>query len=171
MDKGYIQVYTGGGKGKTTAALGLTLRAAGAGLSVLFLQFMKTAGYSEHISLPRLGNVRMEQYGTGKFIRGNPDADDKEAAQAGWQAARQAVFSGQYDIVVLDEINIAVHWGLVPLSELLELMRTKPAKLELVLTGRHANPQVMELADLVTEMKELKHYYQQGVPAREGIEK
>lgn len=172
MRKGYVQVYTGNGKGKTTAALGLALRAAGAGLRVLICQFMKKGEYSELRALRRLGDlVSVRQYGGGRFVGGKPEEADIAAARTGLAEARTMISSGSYDLVILDEVNVAIHYGLVSVEDVVGLIREKPKALELVLTGRHAHERVMGEADLVTEMREVKHYYGQGVRARRGIEK
>jgi cob(I)alamin adenosyltransferase len=170
--KGYVQVYTGNGKGKTTAALGLCLRAAGAGLKVFIAQFMKMGDYSEIKALERFSDlITVEQYGLGKFIRGKPSAEDIAASKKGFENVRAAVFSEKYDMVIIEEGNMAVHFGLIPLEDLLDLIERKPAPIEIVITGRNADPRLLEKADLVTEMKEIRHYYQKGVNARVGIEK
>jgi cob(I)alamin adenosyltransferase len=170
--QGYVQVYTGDGKGKTTAALGLALRAAGAGLNVFIAQFVKGAEYSEIKALGRFSDlIVLKQYGRGCFIRQDPGEEDKRMAGLGLEEAEAAMLSGNYQLIILDEINIATYFSLFPVSRLLELIGKKPAGVELVLTGRKADPRVVEIADLVTEMGEIKHYYQKGVEAREGIEK
>ena len=175
MDKlsvGKVQVYTGNGKGKTTAALGLMLRAAGAGMDIYFGQFMKTGDTSEAEALRRfLGHaVTMEQYGSGGELSGPDRARDAACARSGCEKARAALSSGRYDLVVLDEILVAQHLGLLAVEDLLQLMDERPQHTELVLTGRWAAEQVMQRADLVTEMGEVKHYFHAGVPARTGIE-
>jgi len=168
---GYVQVYTGNGKGKTTAALGLTLRAVGAGLKVYIVQFAKGMDYSELAALRRLGDaVVVRQCGRDCFIRREPTDEDRKLARQGFDEARQAVLSGDYDVVVLDEANIATYYGLVTVDELLALVDERPAGVELVFTGRKADERLVARADLVTEMVEIKHYYQQGVQARKGIE-
>jgi len=169
---GTVQLYTGDGKGKTTAAFGLALRAAGHGRRVLILQFMKgSERYGEVLAARRLAGVAVEQYGRDDFVRrGAPTAEDRRLAAAGMARARQAVASGDYDLVILDELNVAVAYGLVPEDDVLALIKGKAAALELVLTGREAPPALIEAADLVTEMKEIKHPYQRGVKAREGVE-
>lgn len=172
MVRGYIQVYTGDGKGKTTAALGLSLRAAGAGLSVYFAQFIKQGEYSEITALKSFSDrVTVEQFGRGRFITGTPAPEDVAAARAGLEKVRAAMASGNYDVIVLDEANGAVQVGLFPVSALVEIMDAKPEGMELVITGRGAHEEVVARADLVTEMKEVKHYYEKGVAARTGIEK
>jgi len=169
--KGYIQVYTGNGKGKTTAALGLTLRACGAGKKVLFTQFIKGDDYSEIKAIEKyLPSVTVKQYGLGRFISGAPLPDDIEVARQGVHELSEIISSGQYDIIVMDEANVALHHGLIDLDEFLGMLRTKADGTEIVITGRYAKPGILEIADLVTEMREIKHYYQQGVLAREGIE-
>lgn len=171
MEKGYVQVYTGNGKGKTTAALGLCLRAVGAGLQIYFGQFMKGSDYSEIRTLKTLSGVAVEQYGEGLgFFTGSDDEAHKAAAQTGLIKAKEALTSGKYDLLILDEINIAEYFGLLKTSDVLELIASKPGNTELILTGRYASKAIMDAADLVTEMAEIKHYYSSGVPSREGIE-
>jgi cob(I)alamin adenosyltransferase len=171
MRKGYVQVYTGNGKGKTTAALGLALRAAGAGLKVFIGQFIKKERCSEHLMLERFGDmITYQQYGRG-LIRHTPTEEDIAGAREGMREISDVVRSGSYDVVILDEVNVAVSVGLISVEEVLGLIREKPATVELVLTGRNANDAVMAEADLVTEMREIKHYYEKGVQARRGIEK
>jgi len=174
MEKGYIQVYTGNGKGKTTAALGLALRAVGHGFKVLIIQFTK--GHTHHGELrsaEKLApHLTILQMGRDSFVsKDHPASQDIELAQKGFAVAREAVESKSYDIVILDEINVAVDYGLVALSDLLYLLDHKPDEVEIILTGRNAKPEVLERAHLVTEMVEIKHYYTQGVPARKGIER
>ncbi len=173
MEKGLIQVYTGNGKGKTTAALGLALRAVGHGLKVLIVQFMKgERGYGELESAKNLSPyLTIKSMGRDAFVsKSDPNPEDTLWAQKGLQLARDAIGSREYDIIILDEINMAIDYGLIPLSDLLHLLDSKPDTVELVLTGRNARPEVMEKADLVTEMVERKHYYKKGVKARKGIE-
>jgi cob(I)alamin adenosyltransferase len=170
--KGYVQVYTGNGKGKTTASLGLSLRAAGAGLKVFIAQFLKQGDYSEIRALERFSDlIRIEQYGLGRFIKGKPTEEEIQAAQKGLQEVKEAMLSGEYDVIIVEEGNVAAACGLFEVQKLLELISLKPDDLELVITGRGASPEVIDQADLVTEMKEIKHYYQKGVAARVGIEK
>lgn len=169
--KGYVQVYTGDGKGKTTAALGLALRAAGAGLRVFIAQFVKGMRYSELEALARLGDrITLRQYGRTCFIRNRPEPEDVAAARRGLEEVRGIVHGGAVQVVVLDEANIAVHFGLFSADELLEVVTGRPENVEIVITGRNAHPKILEAADLVTEMREVKHYYGQGVEARPGIE-
>jgi cob(I)alamin adenosyltransferase len=172
MRKGYIQVYTGNGKGKTTAALGLALRAAGAGLRVFIVQFIKKRKCSEHsIIRERFSDlITVKQYGEGLIMKRKTTKSDMEAAQKGLAEIRDAVTSNKYDIVVLDEANVAVHYNLITIKDLLDIMENKPEGVELVITGRYADKRVIEKADLVTEMKEIKHYRENGVKARRGIE-
>lgn len=172
MERGYVQVYTGDGKGKTTAAIGLSMRALGAGMKVFFAQFVKGMEYSELDLLKRFGDqLIVRQYGTGCFIVREPSAADIAAAREGLAEAREAMQSGRYDLVVLDEANIATYFKLFSVEELLEAISSRSPGTEIVVTGRRADPRLIETADLVTEMREIKHYYQQGVQARTGIEK
>jgi cob(I)alamin adenosyltransferase len=174
LAQGLIQVYTGNGKGKTTAALGLALRAVGRELMVCMIQFMKGGGpYGEHLAAKRLAPfLTIHQTGREGWVnRDNLDPEDQRLARAALLLAQQSLLSGEYDLVILDEINGAVSFGLLPVDEVLALMAQKPAGVELVLTGRNADPRIIEAADLVTEMREIKHYYKAGVPARLGIEK
>ncbi|AHF97420.1 MAG: cob(I)yrinic acid a,c-diamide adenosyltransferase [Desulfurella sp.] len=172
-EKGYVQVYTGNGKGKTTAAIGLTIRALGAGLKVLFVQFVKGLPYSEHKALSRFENLTIKQFGRPEFIHSKPSDEDIKAAKDGYNYVMD-IFTNSpnlFDVVVLDEANIAVFFGLFSDDELIELIDKKPQNTELIITGRYATQKVIDRADLVTEMKEIKHYYTQGVIARDGIEK
>ena len=172
MKKGYVQVYTGNGKGKTTAAMGLALRAVGAGHKVFIGQFVKGMKYSELNSLDMLSDhITVNQYGRDVFIRGNPKPEDVEKAKAGLEEIREALTSGNYQLVIMDEGNIATYYKLITAEDVLELIAAKHEDTELVITGRNADPLIIEKADLVTEMKEIKHYYQAGVKARVGIEK
>lgn len=169
--QGFVQVYTGDGKGKTTAALGLALRAAGAGLKVYIGQFVKNAEYSELYTLHRLADaITVEQYGRGCFLLSKPTQADIDAARAGLASIGRALTSGGFDVVVADEINVAHALGLLVENDLLALMALRPEAVELVFTGRGAPPSVLARADLVTEMRPIKHYYDQGVLARRGIE-
>jgi cob(I)alamin adenosyltransferase len=171
-NKGYTQVYTGNGKGKTTAAIGLAVRAAGAGLKVFIVQFIKMGGYSEIKALQRFSDlITVEQFGLGRFIKGTPRPEDIEAAQKGLERAKAVMASDEYNIVIMEEANVAANVGLFAVNDLLKIIHSKPDDMELVITGRGASPRIIEKADLVTEMKEIKHYYQAGVRARVGIEK
>jgi cob(I)alamin adenosyltransferase len=170
-ERGYLQVYTGDGKGKTTAAFGLALRAAGAGRRVFIAQFAKQAPSGEEAVLGRLTNlIRVERYGLGGFIRGAPTPKEVEAAREGLSAVRRAISSGSYDLVILDEGNSAVHLGLFSVDEVLEAIGLAGGKVEIVVTGRNAHPRLLEKADLITDMREVRHYYAKGVKARKGIE-
>ena len=170
--KGYIQVYTGNGKGKTTAALGLAIRAAGAGLKVFIAQFIKMGDYSEIKALKRFKDlITVEQFGSGRFIKGKPSASDIEAARKGLEKIKAAFTSGQHNVVIMEEANVATKVGLLSVEDILEIIVEKPKDVELVITGRGADSRIIENADLVTEMKEVKHYFQKGVKARIGIEK
>jgi len=170
--KGYIQVYTGNGKGKTTAALGLAIRAAGAGLKVFIAQFIKMGEYSEIKALERFNDlITVEQFGTGRFIKGKPSASDIDAARKGLERIKAVFVSNQHNVVIMEEANVAAKLGLLSIEDMLEIMAEKPENVELVITGRGADSRIIEKADLVTEMKEVKHYFQKGVKARIGIEK
>lgn len=169
--KGYVQVYTGNGKGKTTAGLGLAVRGAGAGLQVFVGQFLKQGNYSEIKALSRFDNITVEQFGMGKFVKGAPSEKETAAARAGYARLCDILTAGAHDLVIVDEGNVAVTCNLISEAEMLALIARKPENVELVITGRGALPSVMARADLVTEMKEIKHYFHQGVAARRGIEK
>ncbi len=173
MEKGLIQVYTGNGKGKTTAALGLAFRAVGHGRKVFIIQFMKgNIEYGELESAKKLSPyLTIKQMGRETFVsKTNPDPIDIKLAQDGFIFAKKVISSKEYDIVILDEINVAVDYGLILLSDLLHLIDSKPETVELILTGRNASPELLERADLVTEMVERKHYYKKKINARKGIE-
>ena len=169
--KGYVQVYTGNGKGKTTASLGLALRAAGAGLKVFIVQFMKQGMYSEIKALKKFDNIVVEQYGAGQFVKGKPSDAERANCRQGYERLCRIIESGNHDLVIAEEANIACFCGLLSEEDLLHLIAIKPEHIELVITGRYAPASVMDKADLVTEMTQIKHYYQQGVEARVGIEK
>lgn len=169
--KGCLQVYTGNGKGKTTAALGLALRASGRGLPVYIGQFMKGQDYGELQAIPQLKGVQLEQYGDPGWVRkGRIKQSHLDLAAAGLLKARAALHSGDYKIVILDELNMAVWFELIPLEAVLALIESRPEGVELILTGRNADPAILERADLITEMTEVRHYYEAGVGARQGIE-
>ena len=161
------------GKGKTTAAFGLALRAAGAGLKVYFTQFVKGTKYSECHAVEKYLSafITLKQYGMGYFIEREPNEEDRRVASEGLREIREIMCSGKYDVIILDEANIAVYYKLFSLEDLLDFIDAKPENVELVITGRHADPKIIDRADLVTEMKEIKHYYRKGVEARVGIEK
>ncbi len=169
---GLVQVFTGNGRGKTTAALGTVLRAVGQGLRVHIIHFMKgTYPYGEQKALTYLPNVTVSRFGKLDFVDpNNIKEDEREEARKALEAGREAIHSGNYDIVVLDEVNIASGWGLVPVEKVIELIEEKPDDVELILTGRYADQRLIEAADLVTEMVEIKHPYQQGIKARQGFE-
>lgn len=169
--KGYVQVYTGDGKGKTTASLGLALRAAGAGLKVYIVQFLKHGDYSEIKALSRFENITIEQYGLGKFVKGKPSKEDIEAGKKGLKKLQTILSKGHHDLVIAEEANVAVKYNLFSEADLLALIDRKPGHVELVITGRGATQNVMDKADLVSEVREVKHYYKQGVQARVGVEK
>ena len=175
MEKKFIgrfQVYTGDGKGKTTAALGLALRACGAGLRVFIGQFIKGMAYAElAVIKERLEGVELAQYGRDCFITKAPTEADIALAQNGLLDLRERMLSGRYEVIIADELNIAVHLGLVSIEEVLSLINERPEGVELVLTGRYAHEKIIEAADLATEMREVKHYYKSGLQARYGIEK
>lgn len=176
MKNGYIQIYTGNGKGKTTAALGLALRALGAGFKIFIGQFLKNGDYSEIKALDKFSQthkdqITVEQYGSGKFIKGKPTKEEKAAGRAGYNKILQILKKGDHDLVIVEEGNVAMMCNIISETDLLELMDSKPNHVELVITGRGATEKLFEKADLVTEMKEIKHYFKQGVTARTGIEK
>jgi len=172
LERGCVQVYTGNGKGKTTAALGLALRAVGRGLKVCILQFIKGGGpYGEHLIAEKLAPLlTIIQTGRPGWVNTKDITADRTVAQEAFTKAKELLTSGEYDLFICDEINGAVGFGLIDVEQVLELISLKPEQVELVLTGRNAHERVMEAADLVTEMREIKHYYKAGVPARTGIE-
>ena len=169
---GLVQVYTGNGKGKTTAALGLALRAAGSGLRTYIGQFLKSRHYGELVTVRRLAPyVTVEQYGLAGWVHVNGvTPEQRAAAQEGLAKVRRALLSGEYDLVVADEINIALDFGILTEGEVIDLIDNRPPQVELVLTGRRAAVSIIGRADLVTEMQEVRHPYRQGIPARVGIE-
>ncbi|NLH28699.1 MAG: cob(I)yrinic acid a,c-diamide adenosyltransferase [Bacteroidales bacterium] len=169
--KGYIHVYTGNGKGKTTAVLGLALRAVGAGKKVYFAQFVKGKIYSEIDAINRyIPEITVKQYGRGCFIVNEPTLEDIQAAKEGLEEVGAVIRSGKYDVVVLDEATIALHYKLFSVEELIAVLQEKREETEIAITGRYAPEELIEIADLVTEMKEIKHYYTKGISARKGIE-
>jgi len=172
LKQGLIQVYTGDGKGKTTCALGLALRAVGQGFKVFMVQFLKTDDTGEVQAARRLApDFTMESFGTPGFPRlSDPDPETVAAARQAFALARQVILGGEHDLVILDEINLSLKYGLVPLAEMLEILRQRPPNVEVVLTGRDAPSELVDLADLVTEMRPVKHYFEAGVKARRGIE-
>ncbi len=167
---GYIHVYTGNGKGKTTAAFGLAMRAAGRGKKVCIIQFMKPdRGYGEQISARKLG-IEVHPMGRDRFVnKNNPDEVDVKLASEALELARNKLKEG-YDLLILDEINVAVDFNLIAMDDVLDLLSEIPDRTEVVLTGRYARKEIIDRADLVTEMREIKHYFRNGVIAREGIE-
>jgi cob(I)alamin adenosyltransferase len=169
-EQGFIHVYTGSGKGKTTAAIGLALRAAGAGKKVFIAQFIKGLPYAEMDILAQVPNVKLKQYGRGCFITKKPEQEDIEAAEQGWREVSEMIFKNLYDVIILDEICVALYFHLLKVKDVVSVLKQKPYGMEIVLTGRYAPSELIELADLVTEMQEIKHYYHKGVKARKGIE-
>jgi len=165
-----IQVYTGNGKGKTTAAIGLALRAAGAGFNVYIGQFAKGHLCSEHKALKKIKNIEVKRFGRDCFIRHKPAQADIELACRGLERVKKIIACRKYRLIILDEINIALKLGLIPLKEVLDLIKRTPDGIELVLTGRYAPTQLIRCADLVSWIKEVKHYYKRGFKARKGIE-
>ncbi len=173
METGQFQVYTGDGKGKTTAALGLALRASGAGLRVYIGQFMKRGTFSEIASLRRLPDITVEQYGSerGLLIGRAAAAEDMDCARTGFEHLKAALTSGKYEVVIADEINCALAFGLLNEADLLLLIDSRPECVELVFTGRGAREAILNRADLITEMRPVRHYYRdKRLPARKGIE-
>jgi len=168
---GHVHVYTGNGKGKTTAALGLALRAAGAGMRVFITQFAKSRRGGEHKALERFSDlVTIKQYGRKSFICGKATEEDVSLARAALAEAKDRLVSGEHELVILDEANIATYFGLITVDALLDVVKAKPIDVELVITGRNADQAVIDAADLVTEMREVKHYHQEGAKAKPGIE-
>jgi cob(I)alamin adenosyltransferase len=169
---GLVEIFTGNGKGKTSAALGVVLRALGHGWRVHIVYFMKGGyPYGEQKALSQLPNISFARFGQEGFVDpANIKPEEREQARQALEEARRAVLSGEYDLVVLDEVNIAAAWNLVDVKDVIELIKQKPEKVELILTGRYADEKLIELADLVTEMKEIKHPYRKGISARRGIE-
>lgn len=171
MEKGYLHVYTGNGKGKTTAAFGLALRAAMAGKRVFVGQFVKSMCYHETEVESILPQIHTEQFGRGCFIGRNPEEADKKAARQGLDRCREALSGKEYDLVILDELNMALYFGLLTAGEVLEALHNRGGQVEAVVTGRYAPQELINAADLVTEMTEIKHYYQKGVESRDGIDR
>ena len=172
LSKGYIHIYTGNGKGKTTSAFGQALRAVGQGYKVFIIQFMKGRSYGECVAAEKyLPRLTVHRSGLDSFVmKNNPAPVDIELARQGLNLAKQALTSGKYQMVILDEINVALDFKLIPLEEVIELIRTKPAAADLVLTGRYAPAELIELADTVSDVREVKHHYAQGIKERAGIE-
>lgn len=173
LDKGFIQIYSGNGKGKSTAAIGQAIRAAGSGLRTYIIQFMKEYPYSEIESLKKLNNwIEVEQCGNDDYVykKELPPEDEIEKCKNGLLRAKEKMLSGDFDLIILDEICVAIYFKLFNTIEVLDFLKSKPANVELILTGRYCPQELIDIADLVTEMKEVKHYYQKGVLARKGIE-
>jgi len=170
MEQSFVHVYTGNGKGKTTAALGLSVRAALAGKKVFFAQFIKGMEYSELKVSEFIKNIEIQQFGRECFIYKKPTEEDIEAANKGMDVCEKVLKGVEYDLVVLDELNIALYYKLIPLGRVVKAIRERTQSIEVVITGRYAPEEIIEIADLVTEMKEIKHYYNQGIQARKGIE-
>jgi cob(I)alamin adenosyltransferase len=173
LEKGFIQIYTGNGKGKSTAAIGQAVRAAGYGLKIYIAQFMKEYPYNELKSLEKLKDwITIEQFAGDDFVyrKELPNKIERDKARRGLESAKSKMLSGKYDIIILDEVCVSIHFGLFNDEEILTFMKMKPDNVELILTGRYCPDKLMEAADLVTEMKTLKHYYLDGVLARKGIE-
>ncbi|HWQ89099.1 MAG TPA: cob(I)yrinic acid a,c-diamide adenosyltransferase [Desulfitobacteriaceae bacterium] len=170
MDKGYIQVYTGDGKGKTTAAFGLAVRAACYGLKVYIGQFVKDMKYHETKITDYLPNIKIEQLGVGCFIDRSPDENDRAVAGKALAACAEILKKGEYDVVILDEITIAIYFQLITIEDVIKALENRAGHVEVILTGRYAPEELIDKADLVTEMREIKHYYTQGVLSRPGID-
>jgi cob(I)alamin adenosyltransferase len=172
FERGLIQVYTGNGKGKTSAAFGLALRAVGRGMRVFMIQFIKGGfDYGELYVVDKLPNLTLKAFGRGKFVTEKPAGkEDVELAGQALALAEETIKGGRYDVVILDEVNVALSLKLISLEKVLRLIKEKPKHVELVLTGRDAPEEIIEAADLVTEMREIKHPYKKGLPARKGIE-
>jgi cob(I)alamin adenosyltransferase len=169
--KGYVHIYTGNGKGKTTAALGLALRAAGAGRNVFIAQFAKGSVTSELLSLKKHSRrITIRQFGRCSFLKKKPDRRDRAMAIKGIATVRQVISKGRCDMIILDELCVACHFHLVTIKEALVLIQEGKEKAEVVITGRNAPKELVKIADLVTEMKEIKHYFSKGIKARRGIE-
>ena len=171
MSSGLIHVYTGSGKGKTTAAIGLGLRATGADLKVHMIQFMKGRRYSEINAIENLKNFTVTQHGRDEFVsKDNPEQIDIDMAQEGFSYAKKIIQENKFNLIILDEINVAVDFNLISIKDILDLLDSKPEELELVLTGRYAHSEIIKKADLVSEILEIKHPYQIGVQSRKGID-
>ena len=173
LGKGYIQIYTGKGKGKTTAAIGQAIRAAGEGYCSLIIQFMKEYPYSELKSLENFKEfIEIEQYAGDEFVykKELPDEKEKAKAQLGLKRIRDEFEKNNFDIIILDEVNVSIYFKLIEVKDVTELLKKKPENKELILTGRYCPQELIELADIVTEMEEVKHYYTQGITSRKGFE-
>ena len=171
LEKGLIHIYTGPGKGKTTAAIGLGVRATGEGLSVYMIQFMKGRRYSEIDALEKIPLFTVKQFGRDEFVsKEKPEQIDIDLAKEGFDHAKTIIKEGKHDVVILDEINVAVDYNLIPVEDVQKLIEEKPKHVELILTGRYAPPNIVKEADLVSEILEIKHPYQHGVQSRKGID-
>lgn len=170
MEKGYVHIYTGDGKGKTTAALGLSIRGVCAGKKVFFGQFIKGMEYSELKCVDFVPNLEIKQFGRGCFIYEEPVEEDFKAAKKGLEEFEQILKEGKYDIVVMDELGIALYYKLFTVQEVIDIIKNRKENIEVIITGRNVPEELIAMADLVTEMKEIKHYYTEGVEARKGIE-
>ena len=171
MEKGYIHIYTGDGKGKTTAAFGLAVRALCAGKSVYIGQFVKSMQYNETRVTEKFDRIRIEQFGNGCMLTREAVEDDVRMAHEGLVRCKEILLSDEYDLVILDELTIALFLGLLESDEVLNLLRSKHPETEVVVTGRYASQELIDIADLVTDMREVKHYYTQGVLSRDGIDR
>ena len=173
LKQGFIQIYTGNGKGKSTAAIGQAVRAAGFGLKTFIAQFMKEYPYNELNSLKYLSEwITIEQFGGDEFVykKELPGKEELEKASKGLQIAKEKMLSGEYDLIILDEAIVAIYFKLIETKDLINFIKAKPDTVELILTGRYCPKELIDLADLVTEMEEVKHYYQKGITSRRGIE-
>jgi cob(I)alamin adenosyltransferase len=173
LKQGFVQIYTGNGKGKSTAAIGQAVRAAGFGLKTYIAQFMKEYPYNELISLKHLAEwITIEQFCGDGFVykKELPSKEELAKAKKGLITAKEKMLSSKYDLIILDEVIVAIYFKLIETYDLIELIKNKPENVELILTGRYCPEELIDLADLVTEMKEIKHYYQKGVTSRKGIE-
>lgn len=167
---GLVQVYTGKGKGKTTASLGLGFRAAARNINVLMIQFLKPASdYGEHIAVEKFDNFTIKPLGSNRFVN-NPSEDDKKEAKIILDKAKEEIYSNKYGLVILDEINVAMHFNLIAPEDVIDILKNRPENIEIVMTGRGAPDKIIEYADLVTEMKQIKHPFEKGISARKGIE-
>jgi len=171
-DLGLIQVYTGTGKGKTTASLGLAMRACGHGLKVYMIQYMKgRIDYGELKAAEEIGGLTIEQFGRPDFVdKDNPAKEDIKLARDALARSKEVILSGKYDIVILDEVNVAIEWNLIEVGEVIDLLKKKPKEVEVVLTGRYARQEIIDLADLVSEVREVKHPFKRGMHSRVGVD-
>ena len=173
LKQGFVQIYTGNGKGKSTAAIGQAVRAAGFGLRTYIAQFMKEYPYNELNSLKNLSEwITIEQFGGDEFVykKELPGKEELEKASKGLQIVKEKMLSGEYDLIILDEAIVAIYFKLIETKDLINFIKAKPETVELILTGRYCPKELIDLADLVTEMEEVKHYYQKGITSRRGIE-